>query len=61
MIAFVVTFAVVALVVAHLAGGATRHVQHRRAGLRPRLSYVYGRGWWGSVGLPGGWRVGHRI
>ncbi len=57
----VIVFIVVALAVAHLAGGATRHVQHRRAGLRPRLSYVYGRGWFASIGLPGNFRLGHRL
>ncbi len=57
----VIVFIVVALAVAHLAGGATRHVQHRRRGLRPRLSYTYGYGWWGSVGLPGNFRLGHRL
>ncbi len=62
MIAFLITFVIVALVVAHLAGGATRHVQHRRRGLRPRLGYVYGRGWFASAAVPGtGFRVSHRI
>ncbi len=56
---FVICFIVGAVV--HLAGGATRHVQHRRAGLRPNLRYTYGRGWWASVRLPGGFRVGHRL
>jgi hypothetical protein len=52
---------VVVLAVLHLAGGARRHGQHRARGLRPSLRYTYGMGWWGSVRLPGGFRVGHRI
>jgi len=51
------------LVAAHLLGGGTRHVQHyrRSGGLHPNLYYTYGRGWWGSVRLPGGFRVGHHL
>jgi hypothetical protein len=49
------------LAVLHLAGGARRHGQHRARGLRPSLRYTYGMGWWGSVRLPGGFRVGHRV
>jgi hypothetical protein len=62
----VIEFFVICLIigaVAHLAGGATRHRQHyrRSGGLHPNLYYTYGRGWWGSVRLPGGFRVGHRL
>ena len=60
---YLVIFIVVAVFVAHLTGGATRHRQHyrRSGGLHPSLRYTYGMGWWGSVRLPGGFRVGHRL
>jgi len=51
---------VVVLLVLHLAGGAHHHARRRARGLRPRLYYTYGSGWWGSVRL-GGWRIGHRL
>jgi hypothetical protein len=45
--------------VMRLAGGATRHAQRyrRTGGLHPNLCYTYGRGWNGSIRLPGGFRV----
>jgi hypothetical protein len=61
MTAFIVIFIVIA-VLAHLAGGARAHRQHyRQHGMHPNLYYTYGRGWYGSVRLPGGFRVGHRL
>jgi hypothetical protein len=58
----VVALAVVTLAVAHLLGGARSHRRHYRAhGAHPNLYYTYGRGWWASVRLPGGFRVGHRL
>lgn len=57
-----VVIIVVVLVVVHLAGGAHHHRRHYRAhGVHPNLYYTYGRGWYGSVRLPGGFRVGHRL
>jgi hypothetical protein len=51
-----------ALVLLHLAGGARSHRRHyQRHGTHPNLYYTYGRGWYGSVRLPGGFRVGHRL
>jgi hypothetical protein len=51
-----------ALVLLHLTGGARAHRRHyKRHGLHPNLYYTYGRGWYGSVRLPGGFRVGHRL
>lgn len=50
-----------ALVVLHLIGGAHHHRRARRHGLNPRLYYSFGRGWYGSLRLPGGWRIGHRL
>lgn len=53
---------IIALAVVHLAGGARAHRRHyRQHGLRPNLYYTYGRGWYGSVRLPGGFRIGHRL
>jgi hypothetical protein len=53
---------IAALAVLHLAGGARAHRRHyRHHGLHPNLYYTYGRGWYGSVRLPGGWRVGHHL
>lgn len=50
------------LLAIHLAGGAVRHARHyRRHGMHPDLYYTYGRGWYGSIALPGGFRLGHRI
>jgi len=61
MIAVVVIVAVVVLVL-HLAGGARSHRRHyQQHGAHPNLYYTYGRGWYGSVRLPGGFRVGHRL
>jgi hypothetical protein len=58
----IVIIIAVVLVVLHLAGGARSHRRHyRRHGVRPNLCYTYGRGWWASVRLPGGFRVGHRL
>jgi hypothetical protein len=45
----------------HLLGGVHSHRRHRRRGLNPRLYYSLGRGWYGSIRLPGGFRVGHRL
>jgi hypothetical protein len=48
--------------VLHLLGGARSHRGHyRRHGAHPNLYYTYGRGWYGSVRLPGGFRVGHKL
>jgi hypothetical protein len=52
---------VAVLLAIHLLGGAHSHVKHRRAGLNPRLSYTFGYGWYGSLRLPGGFRLGHHI
>jgi hypothetical protein len=58
----VVIIIVVILAVVHFAGGARNHRRHyRQRGAHPNLYYTYGRGWYGSVRLPGGFRVGHRL
>jgi hypothetical protein len=61
MLALIIVIAVI-LLAAHLAGGARSHRQHyRQHGVHPNLYYTYGRGWYGSIRLPGGFRVGHRL
>lgn len=61
MIEFIIIVVIVA-VLAHLAGGARSHRRHyQQHGMHPNLYWTYGRGWYGSVRLPGGWRVGHRL
>ncbi len=46
----------------HLLGGARSHRRHyRQHGLHPNLYWTYGRGWYGSIRLPGGFRVGHHL
>jgi hypothetical protein len=53
---------IAALFILHLLGGAHSHRRHyRQHGMHPNLYYTYGRGWYGSVRLPGGWRVGHKL
>jgi hypothetical protein len=62
MVGAIIVLVLIAFAVTHLVGGATRHRQHRRAGLNPRISYTFGRGWWASVRVPGiGGRYGHRL
>ncbi len=61
MIELIVIVAVIAVLV-HLAGGARSHRRHyKQHGMHPNLYYTYGRGFYGSVRLPGGFRVGHRL
>jgi hypothetical protein len=58
----VVIVIIVALVALHLFGGARSHRSHyQRHGAHPNLYYTYGRGWYGSIRLPGGFRVGHKL
>jgi hypothetical protein len=62
MTAVTVTVIAVVVLLAHLAGGARSHRRHySQHGAHPNLYYTYGRGWYGSVRLPGGFRVGHRL
>lgn len=61
MIIIVIVIAVVVFVL-HLLGGTHSHRRHyRQHGAHPNLYYTYGRGWYGSVRLPGGFRIGHRL
>lgn len=60
--AIVVVIVVAALVLLHLAGGGRTHHRHyQQHGMHPNLYFTYGRGWYGSVRLPGGFRLGHRL
>ena len=52
---------VAVLFVLHLIGGAHHHAKRRARGMAPRLYYTYGSGWYGSMRLPGGFRIGHRV
>jgi hypothetical protein len=62
MITVIIIVVIVLALAAHLAGGARNHRRHyRQHGIHPNLYYTYGRGWYGSVRLPGGFRVGHRL
>ena len=57
-----ITLIVIGLAVLWLLGGAHRHRRHyRQYGVHPNLYYTYGRGWYGSARLPGGFRIGHRL
>jgi len=61
MVTLIVVIAVIALL-AHLLGGAHAHRRHyKQHGVHPNLYYTYGRGLYGSIRLPGGFRVGHRL
>ena len=52
---------IIAIVIAvHLAGGPRTHRRHRRARLNWRLYYSLGRGWYGSIRVPGGFRISYR-
>jgi hypothetical protein len=58
----VIALIIIGLAVFWLLGGAHAHRRHyRQHGVHPNLYYTYGRGWYGSIRLPGGWRVGHRL
>ena len=59
----IVAVAVIVLIYAAFHVGAGHaHYRHGRAhGLSPNLYWSLGRGPYGSVRLPGGFRVGHRL
>jgi hypothetical protein len=62
MFTVAVVFVALILFAVHLLGGARSHRRHyRQHGIHPNLYYTYGRGWYGSIRLPGGFRVGHRL
>lgn len=57
-----ITLIVIGIVAFWLLGGARRHRKHyRQHGVHPNLYYTYGRGWYGSIRLPGGFRLGHHL
>lgn len=62
MAAAIVTVVAVVLVV-HLIGGLfhTHRARRHARGRRVSLYYTMGRGWYGSIRLPGGFRIGHRL
>lgn len=57
----VIVVAVAAYAVFHLAAGARHHRRRRARGLQPRLYWSLGRGPYGSIRLPGGFRIGHKL
>jgi hypothetical protein len=58
----IIAIVVIVFVLTHLAGGARSHRRHyRQHGVHPNLYYTYGRGWYGSIRTPGGFRIGHRL
>jgi len=62
MLATIIVLVLIVFAVTHLAGGARSHRRHyQQHGAHPRLMYTYGRGWYGSVRLPGNFRLGHRL
>jgi hypothetical protein len=62
MLATIIVLVLIVFAVTHLAGGARAHRRHyRQHGVHPNVYWTYGRGWYGSIRLPGGWRVGHRL
>ena len=54
------TWIVAILFAVYLAGGLHTHGRHRRARLNSRLCCSLGRGWYGSIWVPGGFRISHR-
>jgi hypothetical protein len=60
----VITIIVVAVIVYaafHLGAGHTHHRYSKAHGLQPRVYWSLGRGPYGSVRLPGGFRVGRKL
>jgi len=60
MITAIVVLAVIYLAY-HAGAGHTRYRYRKAHGLDPHLYWSLGRGPYGSVRLPGGFRIGHRL
>jgi len=45
----------------HLGAGHAHHRTRKAHGLSPNLYWSLGRGPYGSIRLPGGFRVGHKL
>jgi len=45
----------------HIGAGHTHHRYRKAHGLDPHLYWSLGRGPYGTIRLPGGFRVGHRL
>jgi hypothetical protein len=57
----VIIAAVIVYAAYHLGAGHTHHRYRKAHGLQPRVYRSLGRGSYGSVRLPGGFRVGHKL
>jgi hypothetical protein len=61
MVIAAIVIAVIAYAAFHLGHGHANYRHGRAHGLSPNLYWSLGRGPYGSVRLPGGFRVGHRL
>ena len=61
MIAAIIVIAVLLYAAFHLGHGHANYRNSRAHGLSPNLYWSLGRGPYGSIRLPGGFRVGHRL
>ena len=52
---------IVVYLASHIGAGHTHYRYQKAQGLNPRLYDTLRRGWYGSIRLPGGWRVGHKL
>jgi hypothetical protein len=61
MIEGIIIIAVVVYAAFHLGHGHARHRYEKAHGLDPHLYWSLGRGPYGSIRLPGGFRLGHKL
>jgi hypothetical protein len=57
----VIIIAAIVYLAFHLGAGHTHHRYRKAHGLAPRLYWSLGRGPYGSIRLPGNFRLGHRL
>ncbi len=57
----IVIIAVVVYLAFHLGAGHTNHRYQKAHGLRPNIIWSAARGPYGSIRIPGGFRLGHRL
>jgi len=61
MITAVVVIVVLVYLAFHLGAGHTRHRYGKAHGLSPNFYWSMARGPYGSIRLPGGFRLGHKL